>query len=336
MKRYCIWNNKGGVGKTFLTYLLATEYAKIHNDKEIIVVDMCPQANVSEILLGGNGKGQLNLEECFAKELTIASYIKRRFSESKNNLLGSETTYFIEVHDYNSHLPENLYLLPGDNELDICSNLISYLGLSPEKRAWLNSRYLLLDLIKSFANSRSRKKEQVYFFDCNPSFAPYTELAIIASERLIIPCTADNASIRGIHNIFKLLYGANQGAIEYTNFYDKVKEYNIALPIIHAVVQNKSRSHDKDASKVFKATLAEIENTITGLQAKYKDKFSDDHPPVYNIKDGNTLAAVINHTGKMLSDILAGPHTVYDMTTQINETQKNILIDDVRLLVKQL
>ena len=28
MKRYCIWNNKGGVGKTFLTYLLATEYAE--------------------------------------------------------------------------------------------------------------------------------------------------------------------------------------------------------------------------------------------------------------------------------------------------------------------
>jgi cellulose biosynthesis protein BcsQ len=26
--KYCIWNNKGGVGKTFLTYAIATEYAK--------------------------------------------------------------------------------------------------------------------------------------------------------------------------------------------------------------------------------------------------------------------------------------------------------------------
>ena len=98
--KYCIWNNKGGVGKTFLTYLLATEYSKKHPDKEVIVVDMCPQANVSEILLGGNGIGQANLESCFSKDLTIASYIKKRFSDSKSSLLGSETTYFIKVNDF--------------------------------------------------------------------------------------------------------------------------------------------------------------------------------------------------------------------------------------------
>lgn len=56
MKKYCIWNNKGGVGKTFLTYLLATEYAKNNPSQQVVVVDMCPQANVSEILLGGEWK----------------------------------------------------------------------------------------------------------------------------------------------------------------------------------------------------------------------------------------------------------------------------------------
>ena len=57
--RYAIWNNKGGVGKTFLSFMLSAEYAIKHQDKTVIVVDMCPQANLSEIFLGGNDKGFL-------------------------------------------------------------------------------------------------------------------------------------------------------------------------------------------------------------------------------------------------------------------------------------
>ena len=59
--KYALWNNKGGVGKSFLTFALATEYAYLHEDKRIYVVDMCPQANVSEIILGGNKVGSDNI-----------------------------------------------------------------------------------------------------------------------------------------------------------------------------------------------------------------------------------------------------------------------------------
>ena len=55
--RYAIWNNKGGVGKSFLTFVFASEYASKNPDKTVYVIDMCPQANVSEIFLGGNGNG---------------------------------------------------------------------------------------------------------------------------------------------------------------------------------------------------------------------------------------------------------------------------------------
>ena len=97
-------------------------------------------------------------------------------------------------------MPDNLYLLAGDNELDICSGIINYLSTSPVKNAWINSRNLLNDLIQAY--EKDSKKKIVYFFDCNPSFSPYTELAIIASNRLIVPCTADNASIRGLKKCF--------------------------------------------------------------------------------------------------------------------------------------
>ncbi len=56
MTSYVIWNNKGGVGKSLPTFLLATEYATMHPDKQVVVIDMCPQANASQILLGGAKK----------------------------------------------------------------------------------------------------------------------------------------------------------------------------------------------------------------------------------------------------------------------------------------
>lgn len=60
--RYAIWNNKGGVGKTFLSFMLSAEYALKYSEKKVIAVDMCPQANLSEILLGGNSTGSAKLE----------------------------------------------------------------------------------------------------------------------------------------------------------------------------------------------------------------------------------------------------------------------------------
>lgn len=55
--RYAVWNNKGGVGKSFLSFELATEFAKANPDRQIVIADMCPQANLSEIVLGRNGTG---------------------------------------------------------------------------------------------------------------------------------------------------------------------------------------------------------------------------------------------------------------------------------------
>ena len=335
MKKYCIWNNKGGVGKTFLTYLLATEYAKNNPSQQVVVVDMCPQANVSEILLGGNGKGQENLDKIFDKNLTIASYIKKRASEGSGFLSQNINDYFIKVDTYNSQLPSNLYLIAGDNELDMCSNIINYLSTSPAKHSWRNSRTLLLDLIEAYAKNQANK-EQVYFIDCNPSFSPYTELAIVAANRLVVPCTADNASMRGLKNVFKLLYGSEQDDNQFIQFSEKVIENNLVLPKVYRIAQNKSRSHQKNASQAFRANLQQIQNVINSLGGAYGDKFFDQNRDIYNIKDGNTLAAVVNHTGQMLNDIAVGKHKVYDLDVQISKDQKDILIKDLELLVNQL
>lgn len=331
MKKYCIWNNKGGVGKTFLSYILATEYAKQFPDKDVIVIDMCPQANVSEIILGGNGKGQDNLYTLYENNRTIASYIKNR--AIRNERLGTETTYFVKASDYNTNMPKNLYLLPGDVDLDICSGIINHMETSPTRGAWLKSRKILDDLIESFESQNNTEK--VFFIDCNPSFASYTELAIVASNHLIVPCTADNASIRGLVNIFKLLFSKEEDEL-FTKFHDKAKEAGITLPSIHRIILNRSRSHQRNAAKAFKASIQELDRRLKELREQYTDSFSDDCKQVCNIKDGNTLATVMNHTGIMLSDMKEGVFPVYGTKPRVNKSQIDSLSSDVAAIIASL
>ena len=69
MTAYAFWNNKGGVGKSFLSFVAATEYARTYPDTDVYVIDLCPQANISEILLL-NSEMLINSDE----EISLFNY----------------------------------------------------------------------------------------------------------------------------------------------------------------------------------------------------------------------------------------------------------------------
>src|SRR5437899_2457691 len=98
LPRYAIWNNKGGVGKTFVTFVIAAEYASLHPERIVVVIDMCPQANVSEILLGGNGKGAEALTDLLgaSPRRTIGGYFDQRITQPHAKT-GTEIGYLLEV-----------------------------------------------------------------------------------------------------------------------------------------------------------------------------------------------------------------------------------------------
>ena len=306
--KYLLWNNKGGVGKTFLTYMLSVEYAIKNPTEDVIVIDACPQSNVSEMLLGGNGAGERNLEKFRSNNMTIAGYIKDRYERSRSSKIGTETNYFSAVRTLNANMPSNLYLLPGDVDLDICSTIINYLGTAPERGAWKKSRWLLCDLIDSFENRKDANgRKQVFFIDSNPSFANYTEMAVLSATRILVPCTADAASIRGIRNLFKLIYGISLGANEpnddvFLMFNTNARDAGLSLPLVHRFVQNKSRTNLADAAQAFKSHVREIEELAKAMQQQHPEVFtSGKSGEVLNVKDGNTLTLVKDINGVLLT-----------------------------------
>lgn len=341
--KYLIWNNKGGVGKTFLTYMLSVEYALKHPEVDVVVLDVCPQSNVSEMILGGNGKGEDNLSLFREKNKTIAGYIKDRYERSRLSKLGTETGFFVEAHDYNENMPKNLYLLPGDVDLDICSAIINYLASAPERGAWKGSRLLLKDLVESFESKDSARRKQVFFIDCNPSFANYTEMALLTSNRIIVPCTADAASVRGIINLFKLIYGIsveNKSDLEEDNLFNfnkNSKENSLVLPLVHLFVLNRSRTNVKKAAKAFKSHIDKIHTLATSVKKEHPEVFtSPTEKVVLNVKDGNTLVSIINHEGQALSQLQPTTYEIYGQKTQANESQIKPLLEDLEAIIQRL
>ena len=340
--RYMIWNNKGGVGKTFLTYSIATEYAISHPEKSVAVIDMCPQANVSEMLLGGNGTGENNLATLAQSDTTISGYIRTRYAKSSARLLGTETGYFIPVASRNPALPNNLFLLPGDVDLDICSQLIAHMGSAPVRGAWAASRRILDDIVGAFENAHDNA---VVFIDTNPSFAVYTEMSAICARELVIPCTADNASIRGILNVFRLLFGIDAYRLFGVNsacddtiltFADRAAENGVALPKVRMIVLNKSRSLDSNATKAWRAHSAKIRDVMRLVRQSYPHVFANSSEIVFDVKDGNTLATIVNHTGLPVSKIKHGAYDVYGVQTMANGSQISALLEQLQVVVASL
>jgi len=342
--RYMIWNNKGGVGKTFLTYLLASEYARTNPEKKVVVADMCPQANVSEMLLGGDGLGENNLERLMTNGTTVAGYIKARYERSASARLGNEIAYFVKASEYNHEMPANMLLLPGDVDLDICATIINYLAQAPQVGAWKRSRSFLNDLLFS-VEQQYGEANTTFFIDCNPSFANYTEMAIIAANRLIIPCTADSSSIRGVNNVLRVAYGVNvnqqtngaaTGDDPFYTFSRNASDNHLVLPKIHLIIQNKSRSLDASATIAFRAHIDRMNRLINAIQGTSPDLFTENQNRIINVKDGNTLAAIANHTGLPLSAIQPRQYDIYGKKTQANQSQIDALLVQIEECVAVL
>src|SRR5271157_2732261 len=138
MAVYAIWNNKGGVGKSYLTFQIACEYARTHRDQNVLVIDLCPQANASSMLLGGIIDGEERLNE-FASSApprrTIAGYIDERIrSPYVSPKVGVK--YPIQLSKLNAYVPSNLLLVVGDEALEVQASRVAHATNPGPTDAW--------------------------------------------------------------------------------------------------------------------------------------------------------------------------------------------------------
>jgi cellulose biosynthesis protein BcsQ len=331
--RYAIWNNKGGVGKSFISFVLGSELAKTRAKKNIIVVDMCPQANLSEIILGGNGAGSKALEDLIAKRQTIGGYFDKRIT-SPHALTGSETDFLLQAKEFNGNMPPNLWILAGDPSLELQAQVINQIGAQTlPADAWKNVHNWLRDVVVACAKKLGLE-DTIILIDCNPSFSAYTELAMMAAERIIVPCSSDGSSARAIDNIGALLYGIGNPTYSSAGFAAKAKAFGMPLPMIHSVLLNRSTQYNKKASKAFGAMFDEIKRRVGVIQKQAPQHFVGKSVNFSEIPDNHSVAIVCSHLGKPLYAITPGQYQVHDEHPQVNSEPLDRYKDHLAAFIK--
>ncbi len=165
--RRVVFNQKGGVGKSTITCNLAAISA--HQGKATLVVDLDPQANTSQYLLGKN------------------------FEHSQPGI----TDYFERILDF-SHRPSNDRQLVHDTAFTHLKIIPSSAGLEnlQTKLETRHKIYKLRDLLDSL-----NQDFDAIFIDTPPAMNFFTRSALIAANRCLIPFDCDDFSRRAIYSL---------------------------------------------------------------------------------------------------------------------------------------
>jgi|SRR6266404_1094048 len=178
-------NMKGGVGKTTLAVNVAYALAYKHG-KQVLVVDGDPQFNATQCLLDVDAyldhiNNKRTLKDIFiprrAGPVSTTGGIAKPSGKPKVGL--AECTVEIFSHHYGK--PGRLDLLP--NHLSIIEAEMAPRGA--EKR------------LKSFLKERAGKYDYV-IIDCPPTISFFTQAAMLASDKYLVPIRPDWLSAVGL------------------------------------------------------------------------------------------------------------------------------------------
>lgn len=292
MKVYSFWNNKGGTGKTSLCFQVLLKYALTRPNEKILVLDLCPQANLSEFLLGGMiGNGAINLDRLYRSSIrkTVGGYFDLRLSnpfKAPSNL--NPHAYLCKPYTYNKNIPANVDLMAGDNQVELQSSFIS--TLSTMNNPTVNSFVAVISWLKDFLDT-VKENYDVVFIDMNPSFAIYTQIALAATDYLLIPVMADDSSKRALKNVFALVYGINlPPAYNPYTFNTLMNKNGKPLPKIRMIIKNRLTQYMGPAS-AYSAVLGSIDKLTNSLKASNPQNFASKFN-ICEIRDFQTSGVV--------------------------------------------
>lgn len=339
MLRYAFWNNKGGTGKTSLTFQAVTRYAELHPQARVLVVDACPQANLSELMLGGmtnSGGAKLLQQQGKVPRCSLGGYFQIRLPSPYSVPLFNAHDYIMKPSGKNASIPVNISLVCGDPLLELQSNAINTLSNAqiPGTDTWI----AVVDWIRSFLDQVA-KDFDIVFLDCNPSFSLYTQIALASVDRLIIPVMADDSSRRAVQNALSLVYGLSLPSPIYATyaFNTKLLAAGRQLPQVHLIAKNRITQYMGSAS-AYAAVLRAIEQDVGALRAANPNlfTFANTASGMVDIRDFQTTGVVAFARGLPFSRLTAGKQSIGGHRVQVNENYRQNAIAAIDSLVAKL
>lgn len=337
--KYAFWNNKGGTGKTSLAFQAITRYAEKYPKKRVLAIDICPQANLSELMLGGlhhKGSEKLLERQGLVPRCSLGGYFQLRLPSPYAPPVFNSHDFITKPQEYNKAVPKNVDLVCGDPLLELQANAVNTLanGNIPGVNAWI----AVIDWLKTFLDQIADEYDTV-FMDCNPSFSLYTQIALATTDRIILPVMADDSSRRAIQNAFSLVYGLKLPSEIYSSyaFATKLKKTDRSLPKVHLIVKNRITQYMGEAS-AYSAVLHAIESDIDSILKTNNDIFTFNliENGFVAIRDFQTTGVVAFAKGLPFSKLSSGKQTLNGHRVQVKEDYRLNSIQSMESLVDKL
>lgn len=185
MKALCVFNNKGGVGKTTLLCNLAAYYA-IKAKKKVLVVDADPQCNATAYM--------------FKEEILDELYSSNKDTGTINQLINSlkKSKGYSDVPTLRSET-FSLDVVPGDPRFSLAEDFLAkdWVDATSGQERGLKTTFLF----KALLNWARDKKYDYVFFDIGPSLGAINRTVLLSCDYFILPMSSDIFSLRGLQNI---------------------------------------------------------------------------------------------------------------------------------------
>jgi len=339
METFAIWNNKGGTGKTSLAFQVICRYAEQNPKKRVLAVDICPQANLSELMLGGltnGGSANLLARQGLTPRCSVGGYFQLRLPAPYAVPVFTSEDFLTKPAKLNPTIPPNVDLVCGDPLLELQANAMNTLANTqiPGTNTWIH----VIDWLRNFLNGLKQPYD-ITFLDANPSFSIYTQIAIASAGRLILPVMADDSSRRAIQNAFSLVYGLKLPSAIYTEyaFANKLIAAGHALPQVHLVAKNRITQYMGPAS-AYAAVLASIDDDLKALLKSDPKLFTFKKVTdgLVEVRDFQTTGVVAYARGCPFYCMPTGKLDIGGHRVRVNETYKQDCISAIDGIVSKL
>jgi cellulose biosynthesis protein BcsQ len=339
MLTYAIWNNKGGTGKTSLTFQSVCRYAEKYPEARVLVIDACPQANLSELFLGGlqnGGSNKLLERQGLTPRCSLGGYFDARLPTPFSMPALDVGNYITNPKAYNPSIPPNIHLVCGDPLLEL--QAIAMNTLANADLAVVNAWLAVIDWLRDFLEAL-KDEYDVVFIDTNPSFSMYTQLALAAADRVVLPVMADDSSRRAIQNAFSLIYGVKLPSEVYSKytFATKLTAANRPLPKVHLILKNRLTQYMGSAS-AYAAVLSGIDNDLTALIKAYPQHFTftNVNSGIVEVRDFGTTGVVAFSRGCSFSVMPTGKLQISGYRVNVKPEYRQDALDAIESIVVAL
>lgn len=286
------FNNKGGVGKTTLTWNIADALAEM--GKSVLVVDMDPQCNLSIAMLGTESFKSLVSAKPNPK--TIRSFLQGYLQNTGPGPIFLQT---------GEHTNKNVKLVAGDFWLNVYSDSLS-----------IGNDLLTGNGISKFTALRTLEQKlkgegdefDYILIDLPPSFGGIVRSALYSSDYLIIPCTSDTFSEYCIGLIAQML---PQFVSDWKTGIERYKQNNYG-----------SKDFDEYGMPCYAGWIFNGFDTRSGKKLR-ADQAHYENIRIANVELANHLTSKLSHYNPVVSDY--GEHYNVGAVEDMNVLVQNSL-----------